>query len=213
MTTQTPFNDKDGQQLSLEQFIQKVINRVKAVHLELTTGFLWWFVGYIPSHSFRKFCYQLSGMKIGKKSYIHMMARIFDPRYIKIGDGTIIGEKATLDGRKQLLNSQGGLEVGNHVDIASDVMIWTSQHDISDFQMKAVEQKVMIEDFVFIGPRAIILPGVTIGKGAVIAAGAVVTKDVEPLKIVAGVPAKEIGEREMDQDSLNYQLGRPRLFQ
>ena len=142
-----------------------------------------------------------------------MMARIFDPRYIKIGDGTIIGEKATLDGRKQLLNSQGGLEVGNHVDIASDVMIWTSQHDISDFQMKAVEQKVMIEDFVFIGPRAIILPGVTIGKGAVIAAGAVVTKDVEPLKIVAGVPAKEIGEREMDQDSLNYQLGRPRLFQ
>lgn len=213
MTTQTPFTDKDGQQLSLEQFLQKVIDRVKAVHLELATGFLWWFVGYIPSHSFRKFCYRLSGMKIGKKSYIHMMARIFDPRHIKIGDGTIIGEKATLDGRKQLPNSQGGLEVGNHVDIASDVMIWTSQHNLADPQMKAIEKKVIIEDFVFIGPRAIILPGIKIAKGAVVAAGAVVTRDVKSMKIVAGVPAKEIGEREMDQDSLNYQLGRPRLFQ
>jgi maltose O-acetyltransferase len=55
---------------------------------------------------------------------------------------------------------------------------------------------------VWIGYRAIVLPGVTIGNGAVVGAGAVVAKDVEPYKIVAGNPAKVIGERPKD---LNYE--------
>ena len=71
-------------------------------------------------------------MRIGQGSTIHMMARIYDPRHIQIGQGTLIGEKVSLDGRKQLPDSNGGLEIGNHVDIASEVMIWTSQHDIND---------------------------------------------------------------------------------
>lgn len=55
--------------------------------------------------------------------------------------------------------------------------------------------KVVLEDDVWIGYRAIILPGVTIHKGAVVGAGAVVTKDVEPFAVVGGVPAKVIKYR------------------
>jgi acetyltransferase-like isoleucine patch superfamily enzyme len=190
---------------------EKVFNRLAAIWLELVTGFLWWGIGYVPFHHIRRFFYRLFGMRIGSGSTIHMMARIFDPRYISIGEDTIVGEKATLDGRKQLKDSDGGLEIGSHVDIASDVMIWTSQHDLTSPTMQALEKKVMIGDYVFIGPRAIILPGVSIGKGAVVAAGAVVTKDVEPLSMVAGVPAKEIGKRQITE--LNYTLGRARWFQ
>ncbi len=190
---------------------KKVINRLKTWHLEFITGFLWWFVGYIPSHQIRKFFYRLYGMQIGSQSTIHMMARIYDPRHITIGFNTLIGEKATLDGRQQLPNSQGGLEIGNFVDIASEVMIWTSQHDIQNPNMKPIEAKVVIKDYVFIGPRVIILPGITINKGAVIAAGAVVTKDVAENEIVAGVPAKKISQRNITH--YNYVLGRPRLFQ
>jgi maltose O-acetyltransferase len=190
---------------------EKVINRIATIWLELVTGFLWWCIGYIPFHSIRRFFYSLAGIKFGKGGTIHMMARIYDPRNIIIGDDTIIGEKATLDGRKQLKNSKGGLEIGSHVDIASEVMIWTSQHDMSDPDMAPVEEKVVIEDYVFIGPRAIILPGVTVGKGAVVAAGAIVTKDVPEGKMVAGVPAKVIGDRNMKK--LDYTLGRARLFQ
>lgn len=211
MPINTPLRDKHGQQLTLAQLVQKAGGRLRALYLELVTGYLWWFVGGIPSHAFRLCNYRFFGMQIGRRSYIHMMARIYDPRHIKIGEGSIIGEKVSLDGRKQLPNSKGGLEIGSHVDIASEVMIWTSEHDISDPLMAPIEEKVVIEDFVFIGPRAIILPGVTVGRGAVVAAGAVVSKDVAPGSIVAGVPAKEIGQRNID--NLEYRLGRPRLFQ
>ncbi len=203
--------DKNNQPLTFSQILEKIKNRIVAIYLEFITGFLWWHVGGIPSHTYRKFFYKLFGMKIGKGSTIHMMARIYDPRHIVIGEDTLIGEKVTLDGRKQLKNSNGGLIIGNHVDIASEVMIWTSEHDLSDPDMKPIEEKVVIKDYVFIGPRVIIMPGVTIGKGAVVAGGAVVTKDVKDFEIVAGIPAKKIGERKIK--NLNYKLGRPRLFQ
>lgn len=197
--------------MSKKSLTQKIFSRLTAWYLEAVTGFLWWFVGYIPSHTFRKFFYRLFGMKIGKQATIHMMARIYDPRHISIGQGTFIGERATLDGRKQLPNSNGGLSIGKYVDVASEVMFWTSQHDIHDPDFSAIEEKIIVGDYVFIGPRSIILPGVTIGMGAIIAAGSIVTKDVPEFTIVAGTPAQKIGERK--NKNPNYTLGRPRLFQ
>jgi len=62
---------------------------------------------------------------------------------------------------------------------------------------------VVVGDYVWIGARATILPGVTIGRGAVVAAGALVSRDVPPYAVVGGVPAKVIGERARD---LRYTL-------
>ncbi|MDA1079301.1 MAG: acyltransferase [bacterium] len=191
--------------------LQKSIRRITTIWLELVTGFLWWGVGNVPLHHVRRFFYRLSGIQIGRGSTIHMGARIYDPRFIQIGDDTIIGERATLDGRRQLPNSRGGITIGNHTDIASEVMIWSSEHNISSPNFAPIEAPVKIGDYVFIGPRAILLPGVTVASGAVIAAGAVVTKDVAANTIVAGVPAKPIGER--DPNNLQYRLGRARWFQ
>lgn len=196
------FKDKTGRSLTFSEFTGKAVNRVKNILLELEL-FLLHAVGCFPSHSVRKTFYRMAGIRIGKGSTVHTKASFYDPRNITIGDDTIIGEGTVLDGR-------ASLTIGNHVDIASEVMIYNSQHDIESIDFAAVDKPVVIEDYVFVGPRAIILPGVTVGRGAIIAAAAVVTRDVPPHAVVAGVPAKVIGERKLK--SLNYKLGRARLF-
>lgn len=196
------FKDKMGKKLTFREFIYKIINRLKNIFLEFEI-FLLHLVGKVPSHHFRRFFYRLAGIKIGKGSTIHTGARFYDPRNIVIGCDTIIGEDAVLDGRDKII-------IGDHVDIASEVMIYNSEHDINSDDFRAINAPVIIEDYCFIGPRAIILPGVKIGKGAVVAAGAVVTKDVPSFSIVGGVPAKIIGERKLKK--LIYKLGRARWF-
>ena len=182
--------------------MKKILRRISAIILELAVMKLR-YVGLVPSHHFRRFFYRLAGMKIGKGSTIHMGARFYDPRNIQIGNDSIIGEEAILDGRDKLI-------IGDHVDIASEVMIYNSEHDVQSSDFHAKTAPVEISDYVFIGPRAIILPGVKLGRGAVVGAGAVVTKDVQEFSIVGGVPAQKIGERKIK--NLNYKLGRAAWF-
>lgn len=197
------FVDKDDQKLSFSQGINKILVRLGSYVLDFQL-YLLWGIGYIPSHTLRNFFYRLSGIKLGSKATLHMGARFFYPKNITIGEGTIVGSGVFLDGRSPI-------NIGKNVDIASEVMIYNSEHDLESPIFKATEEPVTIGDYCFIGPRSIILPGVTIGHGAVIAAGAVVVKDVPDKAIVGGVPAKVIGERKID--GLNYKLGRARLFQ
>ena len=192
-----------GKKLSLGQVIYKGFNRLFNYVLDIEL-FIVRLAGFIPSHIIRKFIYRCAGVKIGRKSYIHMGAQFFYPAGVRIGRNTIIGQGVFLDGRDKL-------QIGDHVDIASEVMVYNSEHDINAEDFHATVAPVAIGDYVFIGPRAVILPGVKIGKGAVIAAGAVVTEDVPEYAIVGGVPAKVIGERRLKD--LHYRLGRARLFQ
>jgi acetyltransferase-like isoleucine patch superfamily enzyme len=197
------FKDKTGRELSVGEAFPKIFNRFYNYFLEFELLVLR-IVASVPSHSIRKMFFRLAGVKIGKGSVIHMWSGFFDPAGVEIGDDTIIGDHAFLDGRAKL-------SIGDHVDIASSVMIYNSEHNLESGDFSAVDGPVKIGDYVFIGPRAIILPGVTVGRGAVVAAGAVVTKDVPDYAIVGGVPARVIGERK--NKNLNYRLGRARLFQ
>lgn len=197
------FMDRMGKELTLFEAFPKIKNRLYNYWLDFELMLLRW-VGHIPFHSLRSLFYMLAGVQIGRNSVIHMWARFFQPRNIKIGEDTIIGDHVFLDGRAPLI-------IGKHVDIASEVMIYNSEHDLEKDDFSPIEAPVEIGDYVFIGPRVIILPSVKIGKGAVVAAGAVVTKSVQDFEIVGGVPAKVIGERK--HKDLHYRLGRARLFQ
>lgn len=194
--------DRTVKTLTTKEIFLKIWNRIETIELEFEMMILRW-VGHIPSHHIRCFFYRLAGAQIGKGSTIHMGAIWYDSRNITIGNDSLIGENIVLDGRVKLA-------IGNHVDIASEVMIYNAEHDVMSADFHAVQQEVIIEDYVFIGPRAIILPGVHIGKGAVIGAGAIVTKDVADFTIVGGVPAKEIGKRK--HTDLHYTLGRAAWF-
>ncbi len=194
--------DKNGKELLSGEVSQKIFDRIGSIFLEFGIYTLH-IIGYIPFHHVRRFFYRTAGMKIGSGSTIHMGARFYDPRNIVIGKDTIIGEGAVLDGR-------GKLTIGSHVDIATDVMIYNCEHDIHSPDFNPVCEPVVIDDYVFVGPRVVIQPGVTIKKGAVVAAGAVVTKSIEENVIVGGVPAKQIGKRSVKD--LAYRLGRARWF-
>lgn len=198
------FKDKMGNSLSITEAIKKIINRFYNYWLDFEIMLLRW-VGYIPFHHCRRFFYRLAGIKIGKGSSLHMGINFFQPKNISIGQDSVVGWRCFLDGR-------GKLKIGSHVSIASEVMIYNSQHDLDREDFGCILKPVIIEDYVFIGPRVIILPGVTIGKGAVVGAGAVVTKDVKPMEIVGGVPAKFIRQRKLDKN-LHYKVGRARWFQ
>ena len=119
-----------------------------------------------------------------------------------MGEGSVINERCRMDNR-------GGLEIGRSVSISADVIVLTADHDAESAVMEGRTRPVKIEDYVWVGTRAMILPGVTVGRGAVIAAGAVVTKSVPEYTIVAGVPARPVKTR---TKNLNYECYYRRLF-
>jgi acetyltransferase-like isoleucine patch superfamily enzyme len=107
---------------------------------------------------------------------------------VRIGDYTRIGLHNTII---------GPVTIGNHVNLAQGITVTALNHNFEDSNKRIDEQgvstnPVIIEDDIWIGANAVILPGVTIGHHSVVAAGAVVTKDVPPHSLVAGVPAKII---------------------
>jgi acetyltransferase-like isoleucine patch superfamily enzyme len=141
-------------------------------------------------------------LEIGSGSFIFMYFWLDTKGNLKIGKNSVINQKCRLDNR-------GDIAIGNNVSISSEVCILTADHDLQNPKFNGRVRPVKIEDYVFIGTRAMILPGVTLGKGSAVAAGAVVTKDVPPFVIVAGVPAKPIGNR---PKNLDYSCYYPRLF-
>jgi len=145
-------------------------------------------LGTFPSQWFRKVVLRLLGAQIDPSVVLYGGFEIRSPRRLTIGANSCIGHRATLDAR-------GGLTIGANVNLSSEVMIWTAQHDYRDPMFGTNVEPVAIGDYAWLGPRCIILPGVTVGEGAVVAAGAVVTKDVEPYTVVGGVPAQKIADR------------------
>lgn len=165
-------------------------------------------INHIPSFTLRHLWYRrVLGVQLGTGSAIFLGCFIWNsgPRHmrragLRIGDYCLINRNCCLDAR-------GSLSIGNNVSISPDVMILTLQHFYNHPEMADDARPVVIEDHVWIGTRAMILPGVTIGRGAVVAAGALVTKNVAPRAVVGGVPAKPIGQRELDPDyTLDYPL-------
>ena len=159
----------------------------------LAGGFLCYFynhwIGNFPSRRVREIYLKVWLGGLGAKSGVQMGCRFLNGRKVFLGERNVINFGCLFDGRKF------SIRTGSNVSIGPEATILTLGHDPRSTAFEDRGGDVVIGDRVWIGYRAIILPGVTIGEGAVVGAGAVVTKNVEPYAIVAGNPARKVGER------------------
>lgn len=153
-------------------------------------------LAYQKRYGFSKNCFIGYGVKIHRHHYYDSV--------IVAGDNCLISEETNID-------YTGGITIGNNVSISEGVKILTHNHEI-DFSLKdehkgCILTPLTIQNDVWIGTRAIIMPGVNeIGRGAIISSNSYVYKKVPPYAIVMGNPAKIIGFRISPQEIIDYEL-------
>lgn len=156
--------------------------------------FVWWvsaqWMPYFWGRRWRVCLLRWFGMKSRWSISCYPTARIWAPWNLELGSMVAIDDRVNV-------YSVDKITIGTKVAISREVFLCTASHDISKPNIPLVTAPITICNGVWIGARAIILPGVTIGEGAIVAAGAVVTKDVEPWTVVGGNPAKFIKKREL----------------
>lgn len=151
-------------------------------------------LGRVPSQKYRVFMLRhIYRMKLAPKVVVYHGFSIRAPWNITVGRGTVIGNGVLLDGRN-------GLEIGENVNISTDVSVYTEQHDINNpyFESANSGGKVVIGNRAWLSSRTVVLPKVTVGEGAVLASGALAAKDLDEYAIYVGIPAKKIADRNRD---------------
>lgn len=138
--------------------------------------------------------YKLFFHQIGRNVYIDYGCDFRYPSKIKIGNHVSINRGCKFFG--SYFARHAFIEIGNYVAFGPEVCIFSAGHDYSTIDLTDIGKSVIIQDYVWVGGRAILLPGVTLGEGCVIGAGSVVTKDVPPWSIAVGNPARVIKQRE-----------------
>lgn len=163
---------------------------------EIVKIYLWkivWLLFYriTPKHFFnrwRLFLLKMFGAQISGCPFVYSSSKIFAPWNLEIK------HKACLGPRSEVYNL-GPVIIHEMVTISQDCYICNGTHDLSKSSLPLMMGVIEIKSCVFIGAKALILPGLTIGEYAVIGAGSVVTKNVEPWVVVGGNPAKFIKQR------------------
>lgn len=143
---------------------------------------------HIPSHRVRQDWLRRMGAEIGERCAIFRGTTVLASRNLRLGSGCVVGERCLLD-------ASGGIFIENNVNISSDVVVMTADHDIQSASFEARQAPVHIGSRAWLATRSTVLQGVDVGEGAVVAAGAVVVGNVAPFTLVGGVPAKVLGER------------------
>ena len=135
----------------------------------------------------------LYGFRIGRGTRVLRNVVVYYPRNLSLGANVGIAAGCQF-------NAGGRITIADNVLIGPGCIIWSQNHryespEIPINQQGYEREEVRIDEDVWIGAHAVVLPGVQLGRGTVVAAGAVVTKSTSPNSIVGGVPARVIGRR------------------
>lgn len=177
--------------------------------------FLAWFPG-ATGYYLREFYWSRRFKECGKRLRLGIGVQVFGAENISVGDDFVASDFSVLAAEKGVLKAGHSVSIGKNTSlgaslggevwlgdsilIAHNVTLRASNHRFDRLDIPITQQghsggKIHIQSDVWIGANVVITPQVTLGKGVVVGAGAVVTKDAEPYSIIAGVPAKVIGNR------------------
>ena len=139
---------------------------------------------YHTPEEIRQIMSRLTGREVGEGF------SLFPPFYTDFGKNIAIGRNVFINSGCHF-QDQGGIAIGDGALIGHNVVLATVNHALEPEKRRRNRYApIRIGENVWIGSNATILPGVTLGDWAVVAAGAVVTKDVPPMTVVGGVPAR-----------------------
>ena len=184
------------------QHVELVAQKKESCTQKIKNQIFIFFIGYerylihrikmFPCHAVRNWVYRhVYLVDKHKASTIYFGCEIRSGVNLHIGKGSIVGDNCILDARQ-------GIYIGENVNLSSEVHLWTEAHDVNDPYFRSMPRNhgpIHVGNRAWLGSNVTVLDNVKIGEGAVVCSGAVVTKDVEPFTIVAGIPAKKIGER------------------
>lgn len=143
-----------------------------------------------PCFAWRRAVLRLFGAKVGAHVSVYPSTHIYMPWNVELEDWSAIGEHS-------FIYSLGKVRLGRSATLSYRTHVCAGTHDLNDPALPLLKPPVTIEEAAWVGTDAFIGPGVTVGRGAVVGARAVVVKNVEPLDVVAGNPARVVSRRRL----------------
>ena len=141
-----------------------------------------------PCFGWRRVVLRAFGARIAPHVNIYPSTHLYMPWNVEIGPWSALGEHV-------FVYSLGKVSIGSSVTLSYRSHLCAGTHDLNDPQLPLRKPPIVVEDGVWVGTEAFIGPGVRVGKGAVVGARAVVVRDVAPLDVVAGNPARPVSRR------------------
>ena len=141
-----------------------------------------------PANPWRLFWLKVFGATIVGRPFVHQRARIQIPWNLILHDRAALGDRTHI-------YSLGVIEIHEHATIAQEAYVCTGTHAFGNASLNLITSPIVIHAHSFIGARAFIMPGITIGEHSIVGACSVVTKNIGDGDIVAGNPAKIIGNK------------------
>lgn len=164
-------------------------------HVRMILWNVAWLLLYKPSprplHAWRRLVLRSFGCNIHGRPNVYPSAIIKMPWLLTLEDESCLGDRCEI-------YNLGGVTLGKRSTVAQMAYLCGGTHDLSKLNTPLVVGEIMLGEDVFIGAKAIVLPGVHIADGAVIGAGSVVTRDIPEWTICVGSPCRPIKQREFE---------------
>jgi putative colanic acid biosynthesis acetyltransferase WcaF len=141
-----------------------------------------------PMHKWRIWILRLFGARIGKKNFIYPTCTIWAPWLLETGDVVAVGPGVEI-------YNPGGVRLGHHCVISQHAFLCGATHDYNSAEFAYIKKEIVLEDYVWVCAKAIILPGVRCKEGSVLATATVTSKDLDAWTVYAGNPAKAVKMR------------------